>query len=365
MKAINYFSEDYKVLVKFFPAGWRVKLKELNALNRYRNIKSANSLIQLLLIHLADGCSLRETAARAKHSGLASISDVALLKRLRSASQWFNWMSLKLLDNVGVNNLPPIWLKNYNVKAIDASVITEPGSTGSDWRLHYSMNLYTLKCEDFRITRPTVGESFLNFKIQKGDLLIGDRAYGRLKGMHYIKSNHGHFVTRYMNGVFSLEKDHVPFDLLKECLELNYGEIKEWAVEAYTKKPNPLRESIRICAIKKSEEQAELSVKKAKSDFKKRQRRIYPDTLEFYRYVILLTSLPEEITAARVLEIYRYRWQVEIAFKRLKSIIGLGHLPKIDEESCKAWLHGKMFVALLAQAIVDEGRRFFPWGYPI
>jgi len=365
MKATNYLSEDYKVLTKFFPAGWRVKLRELNALKRCRNIKSANILIQILLIHLADGCSLRETVARAKQAKLTSISDVALLKRLRSASQWFNWMSLALLKDIGVEILPPKWLKDYKVKTVDASVITEPGSTGTDWRLHYSMNLYNLSCEDFKITKPSVGESFLNFKIHKGDLIIGDRAYGRLKGINYVRTHHGDFISRYMNGVFSMEKDQEPFDILKECRTINYGEVKDWFVDAYTKSDHPLRESIRLCVIKKSDEEAAKSVKKAQQQFIKKQRKINPETLELHRYVILLTSLPKEISALQVLELYRYRWQVELAFKRLKSIIGLGHLPKTDEESCKAWLHGKMFVALLAQAIVDEGRRFFPWGYPI
>jgi hypothetical protein len=365
MKAQNYFNEDYNVLTKFFPAGWRVKIRELNALNRCRNVKSANVLIRLLLIHLADGCSLRETVARARQSKLASLSDVALLKRLRNASHWFNWMSLQLLHNNGVEYSPPKWLKNYKVKAIDASVITEPGSTGTDWRLHYSMNLYNLCCEDFIITKPSTGESFCNFKIQKGDLLIGDRAYGRLKGLHYVRTHNGDFISRYMSGVYSLEKDHMPFKLLQECRAMKYGEIKDWPVDAYTKSDNPLKESIRICAIKKSEEQAEKSVKQVRKEYLKKQRNINAETLELHRYVILLTSLPEEITAMQVLELYRFRWQVEIAFKRLKSIIGLGHLPKIDDESCKAWLHGKMFIALLAQAIVNEGRRFFPWGYPI
>ena len=365
MKATNYFNEDYKVLTKFFPAGWRVKLRELDALKRCRNIRSANILIRVMLIHLADGCSLRETAARAKQSKLANISDVALLKRLRNSSQWFNWMSLELLHNLGGEYTPPRWLKPYNVKTIDASVITEPGSTGTDWRLHYSMNLYNLHCEDFIITKPSTGESFCNFKIHKGDLLIGDRAYGRLKGLRYVRAHDGDFITRYMNGVYSLEMDHEPFNILKECSAMDYGEIKDWSLDAYTKGNNPLREPIRICAIRKSKEQAEISVKIARQEFIKRQRSINPETLELHRYVILLTSLPGEITATQVLELYRYRWQVEIAFKRLKSIIGLGHLPKIDEESCKAWLHGKMFIALLAQAIVDEGRHFFPWGYPI
>ncbi len=365
MEATNYFSEDYKVLTKFFPAGWRAKLKELNALNRYRNIKSANVLIQILLIHLTDGCSLRETVARVKQANMATISDVALLKRLRSASQWFNWMSLQLINKVGVEITPPKWLKEYRIKTVDASVITEPGSTGADWRLHYSLNLYNLSCEDFKITKPTIGESFLNFKVNKGDLFIGDRAYGRMKGMQYVTSHQGDFISRFMNGVFSLENGNEPFNVLDHCRSINYGEIKDWNLEAFTKDNPKLRLPIRLCVIKKSDEQAEISIKKARKLLSKKQRKIDPETLELHRYVIILTSLPKDITAEQILELYRYRWQVELAFKRLKSIIGLGHLPKIDDESCKAWLHGKMFVALLSQAIVEEGRRFFPWGYPI
>ena len=62
---------------------------------------------------------------------------------------------------------------------------------------------------------------------------------------------------------------------------------------------------------------------------------------------------------------YRGRWQIEIAFKRLKSIIGLGHLRKSDVEGAKAWLHRKLLVAFLMEALIAAGERFFPWGYPL
>ena len=59
--------------------------------------------------------------------------------------------------------------------------------------------------------------------------------------------------------------------------------------------------------------------------------------------------------------LYRWRWQVELVFKRLKGIIGVGHLPKKDPESCIAWLYGKMFVALLVERLYREAD-FFPLG---
>ena len=63
--------------------------------------------------------------------------------------------------------------------------------------------------------------------------------------------------------------------------------------------------------------------------------------------------------------LYRARWQIELLFKRLKSIIGLGHLPKHNEQSCMAWLTGKLFVALLVERIYHEAEFFSPWGYPL
>ncbi len=81
-------------------------------------------------------------------------------------------------------------------------------------------------------------------------------------------------------------------------------------------------------------------------------------------YFVLGTSLNSDTyPAERILELYRLRWQVELAFKRLKTIMQLGQLPKTDPESCRAWLYGKMLYALLCYAIVDKGRSFSPWGY--
>ena len=87
---------DWDLLTQFLPEDWEKQARLLGAIQRERKIKSASVLLRLLLIHLADGCSLRETTARAKQGGLSSISDVALLKRLRASSEWLRWMTLKM-----------------------------------------------------------------------------------------------------------------------------------------------------------------------------------------------------------------------------------------------------------------------------
>jgi Transposase DDE domain len=79
-----------------------------------------------------------------------------------------------------------------------------------------------------------------------------------------------------------------------------------------------------------------------------------------------LRRLPDAaFDAASILQIYRLRWQIELVFKRMKSIMGLGQLPKKDSASSRAWLHGKLFVALLVERVVEAAKSFSPWGYPL
>lgn len=358
--------ENWQVIIKLLPVGWQESAKELGALTRQRKIKGAEELLRILLIHLADGCSLRETVARANQGKISTISDVALMKRLKASSDWFRFMSLMLLEKRGYEVTKPDWLSKYRVRSVDATVVSEPGSTGTDWRLHYSLELFRLQCDYFSITRQDVGEALSNFPVESGDIIIGDRAYGTPTGFSHVKENGGDFIIRFRKKAFSMFDSQTgqPFNLLKKLRKLSYGEVGQWHVEIKAEKNKLMY--IRICAIKKSKQATARSAKQVISRMKKKQRKINKETLEYNGYVILSTSIEStKLTAEQIMLLYRLRWQIEIAFKRLKSIIGLGHLPKIDMESARAWIHGKIFVALLVQAIVDEGRFFSPWGYPL
>jgi len=90
-----------------------------------------------------------------------------------------------------------------------------------------------------------------------------------------------------------------------------------------------------------------------------------PQTLEAAGYTFVFTTLGADVEAACVLEMYRGRWQIEIAVKRLKSLMQLGHLKKTDPEGAQAWLQGKLLVSLLVEALVAAAERFSPWGYPL
>jgi IS4 transposase len=84
-----------------------------------------------------------------------------------------------------------------------------------------------------------------------------------------------------------------------------------------------------------------------------------PGTFEFARYVVVFTTRFRGSTT-EVLELYRRRWQIELLFKRLKSLALIGHVPKHDARSSRAWLYGKLLVALLAEKLIRVGRDISP-----
>ena len=97
----------------------------------------------------------------------------------------------------------------------------------------------------------------------------------------------------------------------------------------------------------------------------RKQVRVSEKSREAAEYFFLWTSLPSSWVRPEVLGLYRSRWQIELAFKRMKSLMGLGHLPKKDPDSCRAWLHGKLFTSLLVEALIGAARTVSPWGYEL
>jgi hypothetical protein len=319
-------------------------------------------LLRVLLIHLADGCSLRETAVRAKLGNIASISDVALLKRLNASGEWFRWMAVGLMER-WISREPVSLLGNHlRVRIIDGTTVQEPGSTGSTWRIHYSIGLPSLQCDEVLVTSPEEGETFKRFQVHQGDLFLGDRGFAHRAGIHHVIQGGGEVLVRMnLTNLPLVNEKEVPFPLLAHLRALTKTKLGDWKVWI------PWEKALipgRVCAVKKSKEAAEKARRKLLREYSRKGTTVQPETLETAGYIFVFTTLDWKFGPAKVLEAYRGRWQIELVFKRLKSIIGLGHLRKTDLRGAKAWLHGKLLVAFLMEALILAGERFFPWGYP-
>ena len=100
MKTQEHVSEDWETLISFLPDGWRQEAKKRGALKRCREVKDAETLLHILMIHLAQGYSLKETAVRVRLSGLANISSVGIYKRMKASGEWLRWMAQELMKMV-------------------------------------------------------------------------------------------------------------------------------------------------------------------------------------------------------------------------------------------------------------------------
>jgi hypothetical protein len=131
--------EDWETLTGLFPSDWRGLGWRSGAIARLRGFKSLEDLLRTLLLHVGCGWSLRETAVHAKLAGIAEVSDVTLLNRLRQSEPWLQQLCEELWRENGVS-LEPV-LKDRSVRLLDATTVKEPGKTGSQWRIHYSLRL--------------------------------------------------------------------------------------------------------------------------------------------------------------------------------------------------------------------------------
>ena len=355
--------EDWALLSSFLPYNWQELAADTGALKGLRKDKSVENLLRTLLIHLGCGHSLRETVVRARQANLADLSDVALLKRLKKSKDWLYAMCVKLFQEHGVAVSAA---SGFQVRAFDATTVKEPGKTGSLWRIHYSVRLPSLSCDFFKLTETEgqgTGESFTHFPIREGDFILADRGYSTAIGICHVVSTGGYVTMRVNTRALPLQTLRgKPFDLLAAVTRLKRaGNAKSWQV-AVAKDGTTV--TGRVCALRKTEEAIKLAHEKIRKEAARKGKQVQPQTLEFARYVILFTTFPDpSFTASEILEWYRLRWQVELVFKRFKSLAQLGHLPKYDDESAKAWLYGKLLVALLVEKLVYHATAISPWGY--
>ena len=293
---------------------------------------------------------------------MATLSDVALNKRLRLSGDWLQWLGngvtqkwfpRKDLDDCGAS---------LRANVADSTTVQEPGSKGTSWRIHYSLELSSLRCNEIVISGKEKGESFKNFTVQEGDLWMGDRIYAKAPGIDYVLSHGGDVLVRTgWNSLQLYDEQGHKFKLLDRLRRLKLYEIGDWSVFiAHDKRFI----AGRICAMRKSSSAADRERKRILKESSKKGRKTKPETLEAAGYIFVFTTLDQSIPAETVLTIYRARWQIELTFKRLKSLLGLGHLHNKNPESAKAWLYGKLLAACLIEALTVVSDRFFPWRYP-
>jgi hypothetical protein len=361
---LSKIEDSWKQLLSFLPEQWEEKCKELGATKRkLRKFSGAEAILHTLLIHLLGGYSLRVTKAVAKMGAIADVSDVAVNKRLKAAAEWLRWMGQQMIDVKDIYLTPALKRLKMNIRLVDATHVSEAGYRGSKWRIHYAFDLRQLRCAEVKVTDYTVGEVFQNYKIEKNTLYIADRGLYQQQGIAYVVKGGGDVLVRMKIKHSPLHHpDGTRFGLLSHLRSLKGETIGDWPVFL---KVNKQRINGRICAVRKSRMAAHHAKQELIDEYHRKGKRLTKIAVEATKYVFVFTTLSvEQLPAADALQLYRGRWQIELVFKRMKSILGLGHLHRKNPQGAVAWLQGKLLCALLIEKLLTAAELFPPQYQP-
>lgn len=360
----DILEEEWAVITRFLPDDWRELARSTGALQRARQVRSADVLLRLVFLYAASGLSLQQASARATNAGLARISSVALMKRMRSAGPWLRALAEAVFAESTRRPSLEAAPAGRRLRIVDATHVRVSGSSGTDWRLHYVLGLPTLTCDFAEVTDASGGETYTRVPVEPGDIILGDRGYCHRDGVAYVLERGGDVVVRLNAGSFPLlSSTGERLDLLATMRSLEEHVPGSWPVRFQAGRKEYVA---RLSAVRKSASAAQLAKERMLRTARKKGKTVRQETLELAEYTfVLATPGVDDLSAAEILELYRARWQVELGFKRLKSLFDAGTAPSHDPEAVRSWIYAKLLAVLLIERLGEESRLFSPWGFPL
>ena len=329
--------------------------RESGALLRRREIRSGADLLRLALAYGPGGQSLMQTAAWAELQQVASLSPVALMYRLRGAADWLGRIVGSLLAQREAAVLAGLGLK---LRVIDGSMISAPGK-GPRWRLHGVYDVAEERFSSLDLTRARTAEALERAAVGPGELVMGDRVYARPDGLHHVVASGGDYLIRLGRRSLTLTfADGRPFDLAEVLDRSDKDGVCDLDVLVLDGR-DPQRPGLpaRVVVLKKPPEAAEKARKRALRESQRGGHKNDPLALRAAEHLMLITSLPRtQASPDQLATLYRLRWRIELAFKRLKSLLHIDRLPAKDENLARAWIFAHLIAALLIEDLSPELR---------
>jgi hypothetical protein len=317
------------------------------ALLRRREIRRAADLLRLVMVYVARDFSLRLTGAWGTLLGLGRLSDVAVLQRFRRCHYWLGHLIVLILLKQRI-----AWVQRSGVRIrlVDATVISRPGSQGTDWRLHLSLDLARLAVDGVELTDAKGGETLARCQVKPGDILIADRGLAFLRSLGSIFHT-AYFVVRTNWQSLAFKKaDGTRFDSAAWLQGIqDAAELTVWLKLEGRLVP------VRLIANPLPPEKAERARQHARQHAQRQGHTPQATTLLSAGFLLLVTNLPAEAyPIPQILMLYRMRWQIEMYFKRLKGLLSFDHLRAQDPQLAQTYLLGKILLAILVDHLNQQ-----------
>ena len=346
MPALSLHEEQWEYVRTLLPADLEASAHRTKALVRCRNVPDAAALLRMALAYAVSDLSLKDVAAWASAMELAEISGPGLFYRLRESEAWLE----HVLAQVLAEQLPQA-VGGWPVRVVDATVIHGPGQKAVQWRAHVLVNPSTGGFRSVELTDDSGGEKLARHRVGAGELVLGDRAYGTARGVYAVRQVEAHVVVRF-NPVTLRTCDE------RRCRIFLQGKEPEVPIVG------TIELSI-VLPVPPDRTKSHKTWDSAKAIAWIPVRAIAARTRNAEVIWILTTLSATELPALAVLGLYRLRWQIELFFKRLKSLLHLDTLPSREGPTAKSWMLARLIAAALAQRLVQPSGPLSPWGYQL
>jgi len=354
---------EWLYVLSLLPDDLEESARQTLAMLRHREVKSAECLLRLVLAYGVCDKSLEGVSVWAKRTRICKISDVGVLKRLRYCGDWLKHLINQMLAENGIRADVEL---NRRVRMVDATFENRPGKSGTDWRIHLGYDLGSGCMDELLLTDPSGGESLTNFEVSEDEIFVGDRGYAHRKGIEHVTSAGGDVIVRInWQNLPLVDESGNEVDILSLVGNLTPGEIGEWQV--YTKAdPAHGIGSVggRLISVVASDDARQRELNRIKKQASRKGRLPDERSLIAAGYFFVFTSIPaQELSARDAMELFRFRWQIEIYFRRLKGLLQLDRIRACSDDTCEVYLLSKLLGALLLERLASMAKAFSPWGY--
>jgi hypothetical protein len=347
MECAPLHEEEWEYVRTLLPLDLEDSSRSAGALLRCRNVPDAAALLRLALAYAVSDLSLKDVAAWASALHLAEITGPGLFYRLREAEGWLEHVLAEVLAAEQVGAEPAAW----PVRVVDATVINGPGNKPVQWRAHVLINPATGGFQRVELTDDSGGEKLGRYKIQRGEIVLGDRAYGTARGLYAVREADAHALVRFNPG--------------------NLRTCDEQRQRIHLAEKEPLVPSVGVVEFSLTIPVPPTSTKSHKTwDSAKAiawlPARALASRTRSGEVIWLITTLDAtQLPPVQSMVLYRARWQIELLFKRLKSLLHLDTLPSRQGPTAKSWMLARLIAAALAQRLVQPSGPLSPWGYEL
>ena len=330
---------------------FNARARATGALLRGRIVRTGQTLVHLCLAYGFGGLSFRSTAAFAEASELAALSDVAVMKRLHGCPDFLTEIACRLVARRSAEG--PLPEAGRRLRLIDATAVSRPGSSGTDARLHLCLDPDGVGTSQIELTDVHGGEKLTRFAFSPGDIVLADSAYARCGQIEHALGQGADVLLRAgINSLaFAPEAGGEPPPALADWLAgVPAGDDlveRGYVLRATgTDPPRP----VRLIALRLEPAVSRQRARRAKRKARDNKGGQSPAAAIAAQWLILVTTLPAETyPPRRAVELYRVRWQVELAFKRLKSLTAFAEVRAKKPALIKVHLLANLIVALLAE----------------